>query len=535
MLNFPRWKLALIGITCLAGILFAIPNVLPPSVRDSLPDWLPKRTVTLGLDLQGGSHLLLEVGVDAVARERLESLVDEVRGALRTGRIGYAGLGIKGDTVTVRIRDTNQVPRALDALRKLARPVGGGVMGGGTRDLTVSGEGNLITVGLSPEALQARQRGAVEQSVEIVRRRIDQLGMREPNIQREGADRILVQLPGIQDPQRVRELLGKTAKLTFQLVDVSAPPPAEGQRRTAPPGAEILNGSQPGETYVVQKRAIITGENLVDAQPSFDPQTGEPIVNFRFDSVGSKRFGDVTRDNVGRPFAIVLDNVVISAPVIREPILGGSGQISGQFTVQGANDLAVLLRAGALPAPLTVLEERTVGPSLGADSIRAGIISISVAVVLVVAYMIAAYGLFGLFADIALVFNLVITIAIMSLLQATLTLPGIAGLLLSLGMSVDANVLINERIREETLNGRTPFAAIEAGFKRAFGTIVDANTTTLIKMLLLYALGSGAVKGFAVTISIGILCSMFTALVLVRLMIVTWLRHRRPKQLSVAV
>ncbi len=533
MLQFSGLKIFLICAVCVLGVLFAAPNLIPEAERDNLPGWLPHRGVTLGLDLQGGSHILLEVGVEAMVHERLETLVHDVRRTLRGQQIGYTGLRVQNDAVRVRVREPEKQEQALAVLRKLSHPISG-PLGGSESDLDIStSKDGLITVALSRQAMEQRQQGAVAQSLEIVRRRIDQLGMREPAIQREGAKRILVQLPGVNDPQRIKDLLGKTAKLTFQLVDSGVSLEAARQGHL-PPGDEVLPGQQQGEAYVLQKRAIITGENLVDAQPSFDSRTGEPVVNFRFDSVGSKRFGDVTRANVGRLFAIVLDNKVISAPVIREPITGGSGQISGQFTVQSANDLAVLLRAGALPAPLTVLEERTVGPGLGADSIRAGVVSIIVAVILVVVYMMLTYGLFGLFADVALVFNLIITLAVMSMLQATLTLPGIAGLLLSLGMSVDANVLINERIREETHNGRSPLAAIETGFKRAFSTIIDANMTTLIKMLILYMLGSGAVKGFAVTISIGILCSMFTALLLVRLMIATWLRRRRPKHLPVA-
>lgn len=533
MMYFAPWKIALIALACLASVVFSIPSFFPAATVAAWPNWLPKRQVSLGLDLRGGAHLLLEVDTSVVLRERLEALVEGARNELRQARIGYTNLSVSGtNSVVVRLRDAAQTEQARQLLIKLALPVqstSGLGFGTGPVDMELTGttDGQLRMT-LSEPALQERARNAVTQSIEIVRRRIDQTGVSEPTIQRQGADRILVQLPGIDDPERIKRLLGTTAKLTFRMVDVGADPNAP-----APPGSEILEGDSRAERYVVKRKVEVAGDNLVDAQAGYDQRGGQAVVNFRFDTVGGKRFAEITQQAVGQPFAIVLDNKVLSAPVIREPILGGSGQISGNFTTASANDLAVLLRAGALPAPLKVVEERTVGPDLGEDSIRAGLISIGVAAVLVVIYMVLAYGLFGLFANVALIVNLVMTLAAMSLLQATLTLPGIAGLLLTLGMSVDANVLINERIREETKIGKSPMAAMSAGFSRAFSTIVDANVTTLIKMALLYALGSGAVKGFAVTISIGILTSMFTATVLVRLMMVTWLRQRRPTLLPV--
>lgn len=534
MMYFAPWKIALIALACLASVIFSIPSFFPAATVATWPNWLPKRQVSLGLDLRGGAHLLLEVDTSVVLRERLEALVEGARNELRQARIGYTNLSVSGtNSVAVRLRDPAQAEQARQLLVKLALPVqsaSGLGFGSGPVDMDVtSTTDGQLRMTLSEPALVERARNAVTQSIEIVRRRIDQTGVAEPTIQRQGADRILVQLPGIDDPERIKRLLGTTAKLTFRMVDVGADPNAP-----APPGSEILEGDGArAERYVVKRKVEVAGDNLVDAQAGYDQRGGMPVVNFRFDTVGGKRFAEITQQAVGQPFAIVLDNKVLSAPVIREPILGGSGQISGNFTTQSANDLAVLLRAGALPAPLKVVEERTVGPDLGEDSIRAGLISIGVAAVLVVIYMVLAYGLFGLFANVALIVNLVMTLAAMSLLQATLTLPGIAGLLLTLGMSVDANVLINERIREETKLGKSPMAAMSAGFSRAFSTIVDANVTTLIKMALLYALGSGTVKGFAVTISIGILTSMFTATVLVRLMMVTWLRQRRPTLLPV--
>ncbi|MFQ5985423.1 MAG: protein translocase subunit SecD, partial [Alphaproteobacteria bacterium] len=376
----------------------------------------------------------------------------------------------------------------------------------------------------------------VEQSIEIVRRRIDETGTREPTIQRQGEDRILVQLPGVDDPDRIKGLLGKTAKLQFRLVDVGTSV-ADALQGRLPPGSELLEADDEVDAagrprlYVVRKRVIVGGDRLVDAQPTI--QTNLPVVSFSFDRVGARKFGAATTENVGRPLAIVLDNKVISAPVIREPITGGAGIITGNFTVQETTDLALLLRAGALPAPLTILEERSVGPSLGADSIRAGKFAAILGLVLVVAFMTTGYGLFGLAANVALILNIVIIGGVLSLLQATLTLPGIAGIVLTIGMAVDANVLIFERVREEVANGRTPFSAVDAGYRRALTTIIDSNVTTFIAAILLFGLGSGPVKGFGVTLAIGIATSMFTAVMVTRMVIVLWLHRRRPRLLPI--
>jgi len=403
--------------------------------------------------------------------------------------------------------------------------------GGGRPDVEVaSTPDGQITLTLVPQALIERATAAVQQSIEIVRRRIDETGVADAQIARQGQDRIVVQLPGVSDPERIKELLGKTAKMTFHLLDdnanVSAPAP--------PPGVEFLPmQDNPQVKVAVRKRVEVDGADLTDARAGQNSQTGEWVVNFTFDSAGARRFADITRANVGKPFAIVLDNKVISAPVIREPIIGGRGQISGRFDARSATDLALLLRAGALPAPLTVVEERTVGPELGADSIRAGAISLAVGFLLVIAFMGIFYGLFGWIANLALVVNLVLMLGILSLLQATLTLPGMAGILLTLGMAVDANILINERIREETRNGRTPVAAMEAGFKRAFGTIIDSNATALLAHVMLFVFGTGAVRGFALTITIGIVTSLFTATMLARLLMVRWYANLRPAALPV--
>lgn len=536
MLHFSRFKAAaILGITFL-GILFALPNVLPNSVVQSLPHWLASSRVTLGLDLQGGSHILLEVDGAALRKERAEQVRDEVRRVLREARIGYTGLVIRDTTVQLRLRDgAADTEKAVTELRKLATPVTNTLLGtsSGEMDLTVSsGAEGQVSVTLTEAGLNARVRSAVDQSIEIIRRRIDQLGTVEPNIQRQGADRILVQVPGLQDPQRLKALLGQTAKLSFRMVDQSMSPQQAAEGRP-PPDSEVLRG-QDGMPYLVEKQVRVSGEDLTDAQPGFEQQGGQPIVTFRFNSNGARRFASTTQDAVGRPFAIVLDNQVISAPVIREPILGGAGQISGNFTVQQANDLAILLRAGALPAPLKVMEERTVGPSLGQDSIEAGKTAAYVAAGLVAVFMVAVYGLFGLFALVALVVHITLMFALQSVLGATLTLPGIAGVVLTIGMAVDSNVVIFERIRDEAREGRSAISAIDKGFVNALGTILDANITSLATGVILFLLGgSGPVRGFAVTYILGLLTTVFTAYTLTRLMIAWWVKWQRPAKLPI--
>ncbi len=517
MLHFSKLKSALIWAVCALGVILSIPNFVKP---EAMPEWLPLTRFNLGLDLQGGAYLLLEVDTPAVVKERLDGTVDAIRTSLRAAGIGYHNLAAANGAVSFGLADDGQA----EAARTAIRPVLEGASPG-QRDFAVDiVDGKTFRLTLTEDAVRHAQSRAVEQSVEIVRRRIDQTGVNEPVVARQGRDRILVQLPGIDDPGRIKRLLGQTAKMTFHLL---------GDSPTAP-GVRLLPSADAGygnDKIPVRTRVELDGARLRDAAATMNSQSGEWVVNFTFDGVGAKRFAEITTKNVGQPFAIVLDGKVISAPVIREPITGGQGQISGRFSAQTANDLAVLLRAGALPAPLTVVEERTVGPDLGADAIRAGVIACLVGFALVVGYMTISYGLFGVFANIALLFNLALTLAALSLLQATLTLPGIAGLLLTLGMSVDANILINERIRQETRRGISPAAAMEAGFRRAFATITDSNLTTLIKMVLLYAVGTGTVKGFAVTISLGIITSMFTATVVARWLMVTWFRMRRPKTL----
>ena len=471
MLYFSRWKTIGIWLAVAASVILSIPNLIPQHVLATWPDWVPKKQMTLGLDLQGGSHILLEVARQDLITERLNTVRDEIRTKLRDAKIGYTGLGGSGRTVQVRIRDAADVEKAKTALADLLPPVAAGVFGtSSVAELSLEEpEPGLLKYTLTDAGIDYRISAAVTQSIEVVGRRVNELGTTEPIIQRQGTDRILVQVPGLQDPQRLKDILGQTAKLTFQMVDQSMPV-EEAINGRPPAGSSIMYATDdPPVPYLIEDRVIVSGENLIDAQATFDQQTSEPVVSFRFDGKGAQRFGQATQQNVGRLFAIILDNQVISAPQIREPILGGSGQISGNFTAQSANDLAVLLRAGALPATLNIIEERTVGPGLGQDSIDAGKISGIIGGILVVAFMMLAYGFLGFIANIALAANVAMIVAILSLLGATLTLPGIAGIVLTVGMAVDSNVLIYERIREERRAGRSVIQAIDSGFAKALG------------------------------------------------------------------
>ena len=534
MLYFSTWKTVAVIALCALGVLFALPNVLPQSARDAYPSWFPARTIVLGLDLQGGSQLLLEVDGKALRQARMTATQDDVRRVLREARVGTTSITLDGVSVRATLRDPSQKDLALEKLRTLAVPASQGVFGGaGPAEVEVAGPGdNLVTATVTEAGLQARIRAAVDQSIEIVRRRVDELGTVEPSIQRQGADRILVQVPGLQDPQRLKDILGKTAALSFRLVDQSVSPEQAAAGRP-PEGSEVLFETQGGQKVpvVVERRVMVSGEDLVDAQPGFDQRTREPIVSFRFNNRGARQFGAVTQASVGKPFAIVLDNEVISAPRINEPITGGSGQISGNFTVQSANDLSVLLRAGALPAPLSVIEERTVGPGLGQDSIAAGTRATWYAAAFVIVFMFATYGVFGFFANLALTIHVVFIFALMSVLGATLTLPGIAGIVLTIGTAVDSNVLIYERIREEFRSGRSMVSSIEAGFRHAFAVIIDSNSTMAIAALILFLLGSGPVRGFAVVFLLGIVTTVITAVTMTRMMIALWYRRARPQTL----
>ena len=531
MLYFTRWKALAIILTALVVCLCAVPNFFPEARVKTWPLWA-QRHLVLGLDLQGGSYLLLEVDSNYVKKEKLDQIRDDARRVLREAKIVYTGLGVRNDAVEVRItKDTDQ-QTALSKLRDLSQPLGGLLGSNGQRSLEVADAGNgTIRLTVPQAAINDRIRQTIEQSIQIVEKRVNELGTVEPVIQRQGTDRILVQVPGLQDPTRLKQLLGKTAKMEFRMVDETVPPDAAAQGKI-PPDDEVLPEVS-GQKLVLKKQVLVNGGDLSDAQTAFDQRSSEPVVSFKFNSTGARKFAQATTENVGQRFAIVLDNQVISAPVIREPIIGGQGQISGSFTVQSANDLAILLRAGALPAPLTVIEERTVGPGLGQDSIEKGELAAYVGSILVIVFMLVTYRLFGLFANIAVSINVAMIFGVLSLLNATLTLPGIAGIVLTVGIAVNSNVLIYERIREEIRGGRNAISAMDAGFKRALATILDSNITTFIAAAVLFYIGTGPVRGFAVTLGIGILTTVFTAFTLTRLIVAGWVRWKRPQSVPI--
>src|ERR1700742_1113656 len=533
MLYFTRWKALAIILTALVVCLCAVPNFFPEARVKTWPLWA-QRHLVLGLDLQGGSYLLLEVDSGYVKKEKLDQVRDDVRRVLREAKIGYTGLNTRNDAVEVRISRDTDFQNALSKLRDLSQPLGGLLGSNGQRSLEVSdANGGLIRLTVPQAAITDRVRQTIEQSIQIVEKRVNELGTVEPVIQRQGTDRILVQVPGLQDPTHLKEIVGKTAKMEFRMVDTTVPPD-QARAGSVPPDSELLmSTSSPPVPYVIKKQVLVAGGDLTDAQTGFDQRSGEPVVNFKFNTAGSRKFAQATTDNVGQPFAIVLDNQVISAPVIREPIIGGQGQISGSFTVQFANDLSILLRAGALPAPLTVIEERTVGPGLGQDSIEKGELAAYVGAIMVIVFMLVTYRLFGVFANVAVAINVAMIFGVLSLLNATLTLPGIAGIVLTVGIAVDSNVLIYERIREELRGGRNAISAIDAGFKRALSTILDSNITTFIAAAVLFYIGTGPVRGFAVTLGIGIITTVFTAFTLTRLIVAGWVRWKRPQSVPI--
>ncbi|BCM20094.1 protein translocase subunit SecDF [Mesorhizobium sp. J8] len=533
MLYFSRLKMILIWLAVAITVILAAPNLFPASMLAQLPSWVPKRQMTLGLDLQGGSHILLQMDQNDLIKAQLETARDEIRTLLREAKIQYTGLGGTGRTVQVRITDPTQVDAAKNALKPLTAPVAAGLFSGGSiQEMALDdSEPGVLKFTVTDAGIKFRTSSALAQSIEVVERRVNELGTTEPIVQRQGDDRILVQVPGLQDPQRLKEIIGQTAKLTFQMVDESMPV-QDAIKNRPPSGSSVLySQDDPPVPYLIENRVLVSGEDLAKASATYDSRTNEPVVSFTFNSRGATRFGQATAANVGKRFAIILDNQVISAPQIREPILGGSGQISGNFTAESANDLAVLLRAGALPAKLTVIEERTVGPGLGQDSIHAGKVAGVIGSILVVAFMFVAYGFLGFLANIALAVHVAMIVAVLSLLGATLTLPGIAGIVLTIGMAVDSNVLIYERIREERRAGRSVIQSIDTGFSKALATIVDSNVTSLIATVVLFFLGTGPVKGFAITYAIGILTTVFTAFTFTRMLVSIWLRRARPKEL----
>jgi preprotein translocase subunit SecD len=529
MLQFSKFKVTIILGIILLGIIFSAPNLVSEEKLASLPGWVPKTAVSLGLDLQGGSHLLYEVDTDKFLNERLVAVVDDIRSKLRTAQppVFYkspptAANGVVSMTLGKANGSAEETAQQIEQAQPLLRQA--------TTDMDLQiGSDGKVTAKYTEETLRKLKAQLIEQSIEVIRKRIDQTGTKEPTIIRQGEDRIVVQLPGVKDPEHIKELIGKTAKMTFHMVDESAE--VSGQPTPADMVVPVANPKSDGATQlIVQKIPLLSGQNLTDAQQSFEGG-GQPVVAFKFDNIGAKKFGQATAQNVGKRFAIILDGKIITAPVIKDAILGGSGIISGSFTVQTAGDLALLLRAGALPADLTVIEERTVGADLGADSIEAGKKACLIAIVLIVVAMFVLYGLFGLFANIALVLNAILIFAGLSVLGATLTFPGIAGLVLTLGMAVDANVLILERVREEMRHGRSPVTAMEAGYREAQATIIDANVTHIIATLFLFEFGSGPIKGFAITLLIGVVTSFFTSVYVTRLMTSVWLRRWRPKLL----
>jgi preprotein translocase subunit SecD len=554
MLNLPRWQvIAIIAVTALAA-LFALPNLLPAPVLEALPGWYAQSRINLGLDLRGGAHFLLEADLRSVLNERLTNLSDSVRGELRKNQVAFKEINIQGGTsVIVVLRDEAQRPKALEAIRAV------------DNSLVVSGNGDTIQLAYAPQDLYRKKKEVIDQSIEILRRRVDETGTIEPTIVRQGDDRILLQVPGIKDTTDLKRKINQTAKLTFHLVneDVSL---AGGMPATLPPtttliptreGMQALRASNP-KTYdeimnanprltpeqvcrryqpqclPVLKRIVVGGEDLDDAKATFEQQNNRPIISFTFNSAGGRAFCAATRQNIGKRLAIQLDNEIISAPVVQSAICGGSGIITGQFTTQQTQEQALLLRSGALPATLTIIEERTVGADLGADAIHAGTVAAVVGTVLVMLFMFITYGpLFGGFANLAMSVNMLLVFAGMSVLGASLTLPGIAGLVLTVGMSVDSNVLIYERVREERNNGRSAFSALATGYDRALTAVIDSNLTALIAGVLLFGFGSGPIRGFATSLSLGLLTHLFTATVFTRMLLAVWVRLRRPTELVI--
>lgn len=537
MLYFTKWKITAILMTVIAGLFFASPNFLSDERLEGLPSWYASEKITLGLDLQGGAHLLMQVNEEELVEARLEALRDNVRNKLRDSQI-RGRVTISGDrAVLVRLNDATQADAFKEAMSDELQPTQGALLDGvGILEIRQSEpETGQLVYTLTDEGIENRTRNAVSQSIDVVTKRINEFGTSEAIVQREGVNRILVQYPGLDAAEipRLKDLINAEAKLSFHAVSNDADPnQLLNDNRPPPPGTMIsFEDSDPPIAYLLQRRVILRGEDLDSAELGFDPRTSEPLVVFTFKPQGARIFGDFTSRNVGRPFAILLDDNVLSAPVINEPILGGSGQISGNFSAESANDLAVLLSAGALPASFNFVEERTVGPGLGADSIAAGFNASLVGAALVLVFMLVAYGLLGVIANLALVANIGLLVSLLSFLGATLTLPGIAGIVLTIGMAVDANVLIYERIREERRNGRNLIQSFDAGFRSAFTTILDANITTLIAAVILFYVGSGPIKGFAVTLAIGIVTTLFTAYTFTRLMVALWVRYKRPTEL----
>jgi len=532
MLDFPRWKVWAIVLTLLVGCLYAVPSFLPERITDQFPSVFRSR-VNLGLDLSGGSYILLEAETADIAKQRIANMEEQVRTELRRGdqRIAIGDISTRDNRLTFMVREPSQVDAAVERIRPLTQ--GAGMTG--QRDFTVEvRDGNTIVVTPTDAGLSTSTENAMQVATEVIRKRIDEMGTREPTVIRQGSNRIVVQVPGLQDPTELKNLLGQTAKLEFKLVDTTANP-ADIARNIAPIGSELVPypDNPMGQPVIAVKRQVmVSGDELIDAQQSYDQRTNAPVVTIRFNGSGTNKFARTTQQNVDKPFAMILDGKVLSAPNINEPILGGSAQISGNFTVQSANQLAIALRSGKLPVALKVVQESTVSPELGADSIKAGLTASVLAVVLVAAFMFLAYGRWGFYANLAVTINVLVILGVMGILNATLTLPGIAGFVLTIGTAVDANVLIYERIREEVRRGRGVVQAIEFGYKEASRTIFEANVTHAIAGGIMLVLGSGPVKGFAIVLLIGIATSVFTAVTFTRLLATTWLRRKRPTKIT---
>ena len=530
MIQVTRWKVIILSLALLFGVLFTLPNFLTQSQRDALPGFMPHATLHLGLDLQGGSQLLFQVDRAALKKEKLTALVEDVRKKLQDAQIGATEPAVDNDVVRVGISDPANVDHAMTVLSDLSQPL---VNAPGTRDFLISKSGSSIVFTMPDQALKAETAAAVQQSIEIIRKRIDKTGTQAPNIVSQGLDRILIEAPGESDPEDLKSRIGKTAKLTFQMVDQSVSA-EDAQAGSVPPGSVLLPSDMPGQPFVlVKKRVLVSGEDLTNAFPTHD-DFNRPAIGFRFDTKGSTSFANVTMNNVGKPFAIVLDGRVLSDPRIDTPITNGNGIITGSFTADSATELADLLKSGSLPTQLTVIQQETVGALLGKEAIKAGEISIAIGFAAIVVFMLLSYGgLFGGVSVLGLVLNGLLSLAFLSFTQATLTLPGIAGLILTLAVAVDANVLIYERTREEARGGRSPMAAADAGYSRALVTIIDANLTTLTAAVIMLALGSGPVRGFAWTLSIGVFTSVFSAVMVSQLLLGLWFRWTRPKTLPI--
>jgi preprotein translocase subunit SecD len=530
MLDFPRWKIWAVSLTVAIGILFAIPSLIAgSSLAERYPSWLPSARIALGLDLSGGSQLLLEADAADAAKQRLAAMEDAVQTELRRDpRIEIGDISTAGGRLTLMVREPRQVDAAVERLRTLTQPVALT----GSRDWDVNVVDSTRVVLTPTQSGQARaMKDAMTVARDVVRRRIDPQGTKEVTVINQGTQRILVQVPGVEDPEALKALIGQTARLEFKLVDLTADP-AQVAAGRAPPGSQVLPLADGTGGMAVKRRVMVSGDQLTDAKQSFD-QDGQPVVSITFNSSGARRFGRVTQENVQKPFAIILDEKILSAPNINEPILGGQAQISGNFTVESANALAISLASGKLPVKLNFMEERTVGPELGKDSIAKGTIASVVATLAVILFMIVTYGRFGVYATAGLIVNALLILGIMAIFGSALTLPGIAGFVLTIGAAVDANVLINERIREEQRRGRKVLDSIETGYKEASTAIFDANITNVIAAALMWYFGSGPIRGFAVVLMIGIVTSVFTAVNFTRMLVALWVRRKRPKVLHI--